>query len=114
MLRSFDQAAWASLYRFAETDPLAFEQLLTPALAWRDLARAAFLEEYRAAIAGCPSWPGDAAADALLRILLLGRKFREATRELAEHPNRARAPIRGLVDLMRPEKPVGALADLQA
>ena len=64
MLRSFDQAAWASVLRFAEADPLAFEQLLTPALAWRDLARAAFLEEYRMAIAGCPSWPGDDAADA--------------------------------------------------
>ena len=78
MLRSFDQAAWASVFRFAEAEPVAFEQLLAPALAWRDLARAAFLEEYRAAIAGCPSWPGDEAADALLRIQLIGRKFRRA------------------------------------
>ena len=69
MLRSFDQAAWASVFRFAETEPAAFDQLLAPALVWRDLARAAFLDEYRAAIGDCPSWPGDDAADALLRIL---------------------------------------------
>ena len=78
MLRSFDQAAWASVFRFAETEPAAFEQLLAPALAWRDLARAAFLEEYRAAIAGCPSWPGDDAADALLRIQLIGAQVPRA------------------------------------
>ena len=101
MLRSFDQAAWASVLRFAEADPLAFEQLLTPALAWRDLARAAFLEEYRMAIAGCPSWPGDDAADALLRIILMGSKFREVMRELADRPSWARVPLRGLVDLLR-------------
>ena len=66
MLRSFDQAAWASVFRFAEATR-CLRAAAGAALAWRDLARAAFLEEYRAAIAGCPSWPGDDAADALLR-----------------------------------------------
>ena len=47
MLRSFDHAAWTSVFRFTEADPVAFDQLLAAALAWRDAARAAFLEEYR-------------------------------------------------------------------
>ena len=40
MLRSFDYAAWAGVFRFAESDPAAFEQLLAPALVWRDLRAA--------------------------------------------------------------------------
>ena len=50
MLRSFDYAAWASVFRFAESDPAAAEQVLVLALAWRDLAQAAFLEGYREAM----------------------------------------------------------------
>ena len=55
MLRSIDQAAWAALFRFAETEPAALDQLLAPALVWRDLAAAAFLNEYRATIGDCPA-----------------------------------------------------------
>ena len=74
MLRSFDQAAWSSVFRFAESDPVAVDQLLTPALVWRDLAQAAFLGEYRTVIDGCPSWPAEAAAaDQLIRLFLLHR-----------------------------------------
>jgi maltose alpha-D-glucosyltransferase/alpha-amylase len=102
MLRSFDQAAWASVFRFAEADPVAFELLLAPALAWRDLARAAFLAEYRAAIQGCPSWPGDPTADAILRSQLVARKFRDVAREAGSRPAWVRAPLRGLLDLLRP------------
>ena len=69
MLRSFDQAAWASVFRFAESDPVAVDQLLTPALAWRDLARAAFLAEYRAVIDDCPG--GVDGTEDLLRLLTL-------------------------------------------
>jgi maltose alpha-D-glucosyltransferase/alpha-amylase len=104
MLHSFDQAAWASVYRFAEADPAAFDELLVPALAWRDLARAAFLAEYRMAIGGCPSWPGDAAAEGFLRLLLAERLFRELAREARQRPARVGAPLRGLRDLLATER----------
>ena len=56
-----------------------FDQLLAPALAWRDLrAQAAFMAEYRAVIGGCPSWPDDRhGADRLLRMFLLRQLFDE-------------------------------------
>ncbi len=102
MLHSFDQAAWTSVYRFAEAeaDPVAFDQLQTPALAWRDLARAAFMAEYRMAIGACPSWPGDAAADAILRLMLAERLFRDVAREAVQRPGRIGAPLRDLRDLI--------------
>ena len=104
MLRSFDQAAWASVFRFAEAEPVAFELLLAPAQAWRGLAQSAFLEEYRAAIADCPSWPGDEAAGVLLGIQLVARLFQEVVREAQSRPAWVRVPVRGLLDLMRPSE----------
>jgi maltose alpha-D-glucosyltransferase/alpha-amylase len=101
MLRSFDQAAWASVFRFAEADPMALEQLLAPALEWRDLARAAFLDEYRAGIAGCPSWPGDVEAAAPLRLELATRVLREIVRDAEQRPAWVRGPTRALVELLQ-------------
>jgi maltose alpha-D-glucosyltransferase/alpha-amylase len=105
MLRSFDQAAWASVFRFAEADPVAFDQLLAPALAWRDLARAAFIEEYRSVIAGCPSWPVGTSADSLLRLCLMTRLFHEIVREAARRPAWVRVPLHGLRELLPPVSP---------
>jgi maltose alpha-D-glucosyltransferase/alpha-amylase len=102
MLRSFDQAAWAALFRFAETDPAALDQLLAPALVWRDLAAAAFLGEYRSTIGDCPSWPGDDVAGGLLRIIMIECIFQELLRDLAHRPNWARVSLRGLLDLLEP------------
>jgi maltose alpha-D-glucosyltransferase/alpha-amylase len=100
MLRSFDYAAWAGVFRFAEADPMALDQLLAPALAWRDLARAAFLEEYRAAIGDCPSWPSDpAAADALLRLFVVQKLFYEVGYEAANRPAWLKIPLRGIREL---------------
>ena len=98
MLRSFDEAAWASVFRFAESDPVAFEQLLTPALAWRDLTRAAFLAEYRAVIGDSPGWPS-MATDDLLRLLTLQRLLDEIGREATRPSARLRIPLSGLREL---------------
>ena len=101
MLRSFDQAAWSSVFRFAESDPVAVDQLLAPALIWRDLAQAAFLSEYRTVIDGCPSWPAEAeAADQLIRLFLLHRLFQEVAHEAAHRPAWLRVPLQGIQQLM--------------
>jgi maltose alpha-D-glucosyltransferase/alpha-amylase len=100
MLRSFDYAAWAGVLRFAESDPAATDQLVGPALAWRDLARAVFLEEYRATIGDCPSWPTDPAdADSLLRLFVLQKLLYEVCYEAANRPSWLRIPLRGIREL---------------
>ena len=97
MLRSFDEAAWASVFRFAESDPVAFEQLLTPALVWRDLTRAAFLAEYRAVIGDSPG--GVDGTEDLLRLLTLQRLLDEIGREATRPSARLRIPLSGLREL---------------
>jgi maltose alpha-D-glucosyltransferase/alpha-amylase len=100
MLRSFDYAAWASLFRFAESDAAALDALLAPALVWRNLAREAFVEGYRETIAGCPSYPDDpAAADALIRLFLIEKLFYEVEYEASHRPGWLRIPINGIRDL---------------
>ena len=100
MLRSFDYAAWSGVLRFAESDPGALDSLLGPALAWRDAARTAFLEEYRAAVGDCPSWPADPAeADALVRLFVIQKLFYEVGYEAANRPTWLRIPVRGILEL---------------
>ena len=94
MLRSFDYAAWAGVFRFAESDPAAFEQLLAPALAWRDLTSAAFLAEYQLVIADPPGWPGAAGALPLLRLFELRRLFEEIAREPTRPTNWLQVSLR--------------------
>ena len=100
MLRSFDYAAWSGVLRFAESDPGALDSLLGPALAWRDAARTAFLEEYRAAVGDCSSWPADPAeADALVRLFVIQKLFYEVGYEAANRPTWLRIPVRGILEL---------------
>ena len=111
MLRSLDHAAWASVFRFTEADPVAFDQLLSAALAWRDATRAVFLKEYGTAIAGCACWPGDLAAETLLRLCLLRRLSDEVLREGERRPTTLRIALRGLHELLPPPADAAASAD---
>src|SRR5206468_772394 len=87
MLRSFDYAAWAGVFRFAESDPAALEQLLPAALGWRSLAQAALTEGYREAIGDAPSWPADKGeADRLVRLFTIQKIFYEVAYEAANRP----------------------------
>jgi maltose alpha-D-glucosyltransferase/alpha-amylase len=97
MLRSFDYAGWASLQRFAESDPSAAEGLLPAAMAWRDETIAAFLDSYRGTIGDCPSYPRDAGqAERLLRLFLIEKVVYEIGYEAANRPLWLRIPLRGL------------------
>jgi maltose alpha-D-glucosyltransferase/alpha-amylase len=102
MLRSFDYAAWAAVFHFAASDPTAVERLLPPALAWRDLAQAAFMEGYRGAIGDdTPSWPSDPAdADRLLRLFTIQKLFYEIGYEAANRPTWLRIPVSGVRALL--------------
>ncbi len=101
MLRSFDQAAWAGVLRFAEIDPIAVDELLASALEWRDLARTAFMDEYRTAIDGCPSCPADSAAiDGLLLCFQLRLLFQELEQEATTRPAWLKVPLHGIRELL--------------
>ena len=103
MLRSFDYAAWGSVLRFWENDPAAGDALLPPAMLWRDLSAAAFLDGYRTAMVGCPSWPEDAAAaERLVRLFLIEKAFYEVAYEAANRPLWLRLPLRGIRVLFAP------------
>jgi maltose alpha-D-glucosyltransferase/alpha-amylase len=101
MLRSFDYAAWAAISRFVESEASAFDQLLEPAMAWRDLAQAAFLNGYREAIGDCPVWPADPAeTERLLRLFIIQKLFYEVGYEAANRPAWLRIPLNGIRDLL--------------
>jgi maltose alpha-D-glucosyltransferase/alpha-amylase len=100
MLRSFDYAAWAGVFRFAESDPGALEQLLPAALGWRALAQGALMEGYREAIGDAPSWPADKGeADRLVRLFTIQKIFYEVAYEAANRPAWLRIPLSGILDL---------------
>ena len=107
MLRSFDYAALAAVERIHQTHADRGADLQALALAWRDLASAAFLSGYREAITGCPSVPEDAkAADALIDLFLLGKAFYEVRYELANRPTWLVIPLRGILRVLFPQQQI--------
>ena len=101
MLRAFDYAAWAAVDRVSAGHPERRDALVEHALAWRDLATAAFLDTYRETIAGCPVYPSDEkAAKALLELAMLEKLFYEIGYELANRPAWVGIPVSGAVNLL--------------
>jgi maltose alpha-D-glucosyltransferase/alpha-amylase len=100
MLRSFDYAAWASALHLAENERDSPGKILTPALAWRDLAQRSFLDAYRSVIEGCPVWPkAHEAAERLVRLFVLQKLFYEVQYEAANRPNWLLIPLSGISGL---------------
>ena len=88
MLRSFNYAALSGALAAADA---------AGAQAWERDAVAAFLAGYRAAIAGCGSYPADPAhAAALLDLFTLEKAFYELSYELANRPAWLRIPLEGI------------------
>jgi maltose alpha-D-glucosyltransferase/alpha-amylase len=97
MLRSINYAAVAAL-RGASTDRAEDTSRLAPLAAdWERRSVDAFLEGYRAAIAGTPSVPSGARKmDALLELFVLEKAFYEISYELANRPSWVRIPLEGI------------------
>jgi len=113
MLRSFDYAAWAALFRTAERTTAAEGERLSLALRWRDAASARFLRAYAAAVAGTRAGPEvKTEADRLLRLFLLEKALYEIRYEAANPPNWLPIPLAGLLDLTDPEGGAGAMETL--
>jgi maltose alpha-D-glucosyltransferase/alpha-amylase len=97
MLRSINYAAVAAV-RGVTADRGEDTSALEPlAQEWERRSTAAFLDGYRAAIAGCASYPSDPdVARRLLELFVLEKAFYEMSYELANRPSWLRIPLEGI------------------
>jgi 1,4-alpha-glucan branching enzyme len=107
MIRSFDYAAFAALFKYLETRPESRETLIPSARAWRTWTAAAFLRRYfetTAEASFLPANPDDVRT--LLDALLLDKSLYELLYELNNRPDWVRIPLQGIVALAE-ERPDG-------
>ncbi|ALJ35528.1 maltose alpha-D-glucosyltransferase [Azospirillum brasilense] len=102
MLRSFNYATWAALFRIDETGALEEAgAVMEAALDWERRSMQSFLEAYRAAMAACPDVPDGAAADRrLLALFLMEKALYEIAYEAANRPNWIGIPVKGVLGLL--------------
>ncbi len=105
LLRSINYAAVAAVRGVATDhgeDTSALELL---AQEWERRSAAAFLDGYRATIAGCPSFPGEpGAAQRLLELFVLEKAFYEMSYELANRPSWLRIPLEGIRAILNADR----------
>jgi maltose alpha-D-glucosyltransferase/alpha-amylase len=105
MLRSFDYAAAVALRNRAHQRPEQVPTVMALADDWRKRTKLAFLEGYRAAIVGCPSYPKEeGVATALLDLFTLEKALYEIGYEAANRPDWARIPIEGVLELIEAKR----------
>ncbi|NYZ11674.1 maltose alpha-D-glucosyltransferase [Azospirillum sp. RWY-5-1] len=103
MIRSYNYAAWAAVFRLDDqaAETAAQSRLLEAARDWERRTVSAFLDSYRGTIAGCPVWPDEeSAADRLLALFLLEKGFYEIAYEAANRPGWLCIPTRGVLGLL--------------
>lgn len=106
MLRSFDYAAWAALFKQAEFNDQASERLTGFAVDWERSTTAAFMAGYQDSIQGCAVWPNDeTTATTLLEAFTLEKALYEIAYEVANRPDWLRIPLQGVLRLIVPETP---------
>ncbi|NUB13102.1 phosphotransferase, partial [Azospirillum brasilense] len=102
MLRSFNYATWAALFRIDETGALEEAgAVMEAALDWERRSMQSFLEAYRAAMAACPDVPDGTATDRrLLALFLMEKALYEIAYEAANRPNWIGIPVKGVLGLL--------------
>jgi maltose alpha-D-glucosyltransferase/alpha-amylase len=106
MLRSFNYAAWAALFKQAEYNPQALDRLTGYAAEWERATVTAFMAGYRNTIEGCAVWPGDGeTATALLDAFTLEKALYEICYEVANRPDWLGIPLQGALRLIVPDAP---------
>lgn len=109
MLRSFNYAAWAALFKRAALRPESLDTLLPWAADWERMACDAFTAGYDETLGDCPVRPSDAAAaEILLDAFVLEKALYEICYEAENRPDWLRIPVQGLrrvAGLDRPAEP---------
>jgi len=101
MVRSFDYAAWAALFKLAEHGMERTAAIEVHAMEWRRQATAAFLDAYRRTIEGVPSHPDNPeVADRLLDLFLLEKACYEIVYEATNRPSWLCIPVKGVSALL--------------
>jgi maltose alpha-D-glucosyltransferase / alpha-amylase len=101
MVRSFDYAARAALQRAAITVGSVPDSQVERVLSWCDDSIQTFLEGYREAAAGSPSYPREAAdARRLLDLFMLEKACYELRYEAANRPDWLGIPIKGVTAVL--------------
>jgi maltose alpha-D-glucosyltransferase/alpha-amylase len=102
MLRSFDYAAFAGLFAFAQGRPEVFERLVPWARTWRTWTSVAFLRGYLATTGGSVLVPTDTHyRGVLIDALTLDKAMYELLYELNNRPDWVRIPLQGIVALLQ-------------
>ena len=97
MLRSINYAAVSGMLGSVDERGADTSSLEPLARDWERRTAAAFLDGYRSTIAGCPSYPEDAAAaQSLLDLFVLEKAFYEISYELANRPTWLGIPLEGI------------------
>ncbi len=100
MLRSFDYAAYSALLTLTRGRPEDFDRLEPWAKIWKTWTSAAFLREYRKAVAGTPLLPlNPSATNRLLQFFMLDKTLFELQYELNYRPDWVRIPMLGIQHL---------------
>ncbi|MHC5537828.1 putative maltokinase, partial [Singulisphaera rosea] len=102
MLRSFDYAAYSVLLKLSSTQPEEFDRLEPWAKIWKSWTSAAFLREYRRAVAGSSLLPSDPKTfENLLDFFMLDKTLFELQYELNYRPDWVLIPMLGVLHLSR-------------
>jgi len=105
MLRSISYAKVAAVRGINEDRLADSRETERAARDWERRTTAAFLEGYRATIAGTSSYPADPAiADGLLELFVLEKAFYELSYELANRPAWLRIPLEGIRAILDPDR----------
>jgi maltose alpha-D-glucosyltransferase/alpha-amylase len=103
MLRSFDYAANGELLSYTQAHRENFERLEPWSQIWRTWTSAAFLREYRRAVAPAGLLPTDAGATCqLLDFFMLEKTLFELQYELNYRPDWVAIPMLGILHLINP------------
>lgn len=106
MLRSFNYAAYAALFRVSAAHPGDGSRLEPFARGWEHQSVQAFLAGYEKAIRGCPTYPAERDhARSLIELFSLEKALYELRYELDNRPDWAGIPLKGIAALLQPPVP---------
>ncbi|PIQ95893.1 MAG: maltose alpha-D-glucosyltransferase [Nitrospinae bacterium CG11_big_fil_rev_8_21_14_0_20_56_8] len=101
MLRSFNYAAYSSLYEIIRERPHDLALLEPHIRIWQNLSSQTFLARYQEEMRDCPSYPTDPEhAKGLLNLFIIEKALYEIRYELDNRPAWVGIPLEGLVEIL--------------